>query len=177
MNSAIQDIYADPKLIFELAAGVESVEALAARYQLDEAFLREMMENPHIKRQLAERRKELDESGYTLAQKAKLCFEDLLGTVYIKAREREATLPSVLAAAEFFRKVAGLDKRDVVDATPERFSITINIGGQAKSLAPTVEMATEVPFKEFNPNFMGLTVIRDDTLLTLNSQFDYQDAT
>lgn len=176
MNSAIQDIYTDPKLIFELAAGVESIEALAARYELDEAFLRELMDNPHIKRQLAERRKELDESGYTLAQKAKLCFEDLLGTVYIKARDKEATLTSVLAAAEFFRKVAGLDKKDVADVGPERFNITINIGGQGKTLAPTVDVVSDAPYKEFNPNFMGLTVIRDDNLLTLNSAFDYQEA-
>lgn len=175
MNSALQDLYTDPKLIFDLAAGVESLHSIASRYELDLPLLEELIEKPHIKKVLAERKKELDESGYTLAQKAKLCFEDLLGTVYTKARDKEATLTSVLAAAEFFRKVAGLDKKDIDVNAAEKFSITINIGAGKATISPTKPVIDVEEAREFNPHFMGLEVIKDDALLTLNSQFDYEE--
>lgn len=175
MNSALDDLHTSPRLIFDLAAGVESLDSIATRYELDLTFLEELITKPHIQKVLAERKKELDESGYTLAQKAKLCFEDLLGTVYTKARERDATLPSVLAAAEFFRKVAGLDKKDIDANGPEKFSITINIGQGKATITPTKPVIDVEEAREFNPHYMGLQVIKDDHLLELNAQFDYEE--
>lgn len=76
-QSALDALNTSPQLVFELAAGVESLEEIAERYELDITFLRELMETKHVKRMVKEKRKELDETGFTLAQKAKLCFEDL----------------------------------------------------------------------------------------------------
>lgn len=137
MNSALDIINADPKLVFELAAGVDSLETIAERYELEPTFLREIMSTPRMKRVLSEKRKELDDAGYTLAAKAKLCFEDLLGDVYKKAKQKDASLAATLSAAEFFRKVAGLDKKDV-EVQQERFSITINLAGAAQPQTVTL---------------------------------------
>ena len=175
MNTAIDDLYTSPKLLFELAAGVEPLDAIADRYELDEAFLRELVEKPNVKRMLSERRKELEESGYTLAQKAKLCFEDLLGTVYTKARAPDASLAAVLSAAEFFRKVAGLDKREIDIGAGDKFSITINIGGApslnlTQAAKPVIDVEDAL---DINQQYTDLDVLQDDTLLALNNQFEY----
>lgn len=118
----------DPKIIFELAAKIDRPEVIAARYELDEDFLLQVIETPRVKALIREKQQELDKTGYSLAMKAKLCFEDLLADVYIKAKKNDATLNGVLEAAKFMRTVAGLDKTDL--GTAAKFSISINIGGQ-----------------------------------------------
>ena len=126
---ALSQITIDPKLVFELAAQVETPQELATRYEVDEDELQSLLETPHIKRLIREKRAELEKSGYTLAAKAKLCFEDLLSDIYVKATRPDSPLGAVLDAAKFMRTVAGLDRNDA--ALPgERFSIQINFGGQ-----------------------------------------------
>lgn len=123
----------DAKLIFELAAKIDRPEVIAERYDLDPDFLLEVMETPRVKALIREKQQELDKAGYSLAMKAKLCFEDLLGDVYVKAKKPDATLNGVLEAAKFMRTVAGLDKTDL--GTASKFSISINIGGQKTVLS------------------------------------------
>ncbi len=132
-NTALQALYTDPRLIFELAAQVEPPKVLAERYELDPQFLEEMLQVPQVKRLIAQKRKELDDAGYSLSQKAKLMFEDLLPTIYRKAKAEDISLSGVLSAAEFLRKVAGLDKQEVNANQGDKFSITINFSG-----APTL---------------------------------------
>jgi len=151
-TTALDAIHTSPQLIFELASGVDSLDAIAERYELDAPFLRELMANPRVKKVISEKRKELDETGYTLAQKAKLCFEDLLQEVYKKARLPTAPLSATLAAAEFFRKVAGMDKQDA-SVAQDKFSITINLGGaQTSPVTIDVTPTKDTSFKM--PNFL-----------------------
>ena len=140
-QSAIETLHTDPKLVFDLASGLETLKTIADRYELDVDFLQELMDNPRIKKIVAEKKKELDDTGYTLAQKAKLCFEDLLGDVYKKARDPGASLGATLAAAEFFRKVANLDRPDS-GAQADKFSITINLAGAVPGSHPITLEAT-----------------------------------
>ena len=128
----------NPKIIFELAARVDRPEVIAERYGLDQDFLNALLDTPRVKQLVREKQSELDKAGYSLAVKAKLCFEDLLGDIYIKAKKHDATLSGVLEAAKFMRQVAGLDKTDV--AHEAKFSISINIGGNR-----TVLTATQTP--------------------------------
>lgn len=124
MSQSAQLLGLDPKLVFDLAARVDPPHVIAANYGLDPQYLCEVMETPHVKAMVTAKRKELDESGFVLAQKAKLMFEDLLPDVYKKAKSENTTLSGVLEAAKFMRTVAGLDKQEVA-ATGEKFSITI----------------------------------------------------
>jgi len=126
--NALTQAHLDPRLIFELAAQVERPEVIARNYDMEPPFLAELMESPHVKRLIREKKAELDKTGYALATKAKLCFEDLLGDVYTKAKGVDATLNGVMEAAKFFRTVAGLDKPETA-GPGEKFSISINIGG------------------------------------------------
>jgi len=154
-QSALETINTDPRLVFELAAGVESLESIATRYELDIGLLRELMATPRLKKVVLEKRKELDETGYTLAAKAKLCFEDLLGDVYRKAKGVDSSLQATLAAAEFFRKVSGLDKQEI-SLSQDKFTITINIGNTGSP--PTViDLAPDEPVepKEDIPSFLS----------------------
>lgn len=137
-SSAIDRAFIQPQLIFELAAKIDRPEVVAERYGLDPDFLLQVMETPRVKALIRDKQSELEKTGYSLAMKAKLCFEDLLGDVYVKAKKPDATLNGVLEAAKFMRTVAGLDKTDLGSAA--KFSISINIGGQK-----TVLTATQTP--------------------------------
>ena len=161
-NAALSHIHADPKLIFELAARVEPPEVIAANYDLDPAFLAEMVELPHVKKMIKAKKKELDDAGWVLASKAKLMFEDLLADVYKKAKSPDAGLSSVLETAKFMRTVAGLDRPEADKG--ERFGITINIGGSAGPVTVDVDPSNrpggakaetppatfDIAFKEFD---------------------------
>lgn len=138
----------DAKLIFELASRMDPPEVIADRYGLDPDFLLQMMETPHVKRAIADKRAELEQGGFVLAAKAKLMFEDLLPEIYRRAKSRDATLSGVLDSAKFLRQVAGLDKQDVGDRARDRFSITINFGGGASAAMPAqvvVNVGDELP--------------------------------
>ena len=126
---ARQLLTADPKLIFELASRMDPPEVIADRYGLDTDFLLQMMEVPHVKRAIADKRAELDKGGFVLAAKARLMFEDLLPEVYLRAKSKDATLSGILESAKFLRQVAGLDKQDPAERAQDRFSITINFSG------------------------------------------------
>lgn len=128
-TSALQEINADARLVFELASGIDSIDDLAERYGFQPEELRVLTERPNVRRAIKEKKKELDETGHTLASKAKLCFEDLLGDLYKKSKGDGVSLAALLSSTEFFRKVAGLDKQDVSVGDADKFSITINLGG------------------------------------------------
>lgn len=129
-----------PRLIFDLAAQVHPPETVAQEYDLDVAYLKEVMDLPHVKKLIKDKKRELDEQGFALAMKAKLMFEDLLPDIYLKAKAADVSLNSVLEAAKFMRTVAGLDKQDQ-SLNTEKFSITINVGGSASP--PTVVIDTQ----------------------------------
>jgi hypothetical protein len=124
--NALTQAHLDPRLIFELAAQVERPEVIALNYDMEPTYLVELMESTHVKRLIREKKAELDKTGYALATKAKLCFEDLLGDVYTKAKGVDATLNGVMEAAKFFRTVAGLDKPETA-GPGEKFSINIQL--------------------------------------------------
>jgi len=136
--TALQELHTDTKLLFDLAAGVESLDDIADRYGLAPEMLLTLIERPNIRRAIKERKKELDDTGYSMAAKAKLCFEDLLGDVYKKSKKEDASLSALLASAEFFRRVAGLDKQDVNKGDNEKFSISINLGNPAATSAQNI---------------------------------------
>lgn len=133
MTQATQLLGLDPKLVFDLAARVDPPNVIAANYGLDPQYLSEVVEIPHVKTLINAKRKELDDTGFVLAAKAKLMFEDLLPDVYKKAKSENTTLSGVLEAAKFMRTVAGLDKQDLGNGPAEKFSITINFSGAAPS--------------------------------------------
>lgn len=167
-TTALQALHADPRLIFELAAQVEPPKVLAERYDLDPQFLEEMLQHPQVKKLVAQKKKELDDAGYGLAQKAKLMFEDLLPTIYKKAKSEDISLSGVLAAAEFLRKVAGMDKPEQ-QAQGEKFSITINFGGAPAQLPQVIEVtATPAIDLPETPSYL-----QSPKLDSLNAELSY----
>lgn len=164
MSQSAQLLGLDPKLVFDLAARVDPPDVIAATYGLDPQYLAEVMETPHVRSLITAKRKELDDSGFVLAQKAKLMFEDLLPDVYKKAKSENTTLSGVLEAAKFMRTVAGLDKQDVAAGAGEKFSITIQFSGsgpQATAHTPTVidVTPTEIPDLGTPPPFLARAAV------------------
>lgn len=136
MSHSAQLLGLDPKLVFDLAARVDPPHVIAANYGLDPQYLSEVMETPHVKSIVAAKRKELEDGGFVLEQKAKLMFEDLLPDLYRKAKSENTTLGGVLEVAKFMRTVARLDRQDIGGPQAEKFSITIQFSGSSPSPAP-----------------------------------------
>lgn len=137
MTQASQLLSLDPKLVFDLAAQVDPPHVVAANYGLDPQFLAEMLEMPHVKQAILQKRKELKDVNYAVVAKARLMVEDLLPDIYRRAKSENATLSGVLEAAKFLRTVGGLDKLDVNTAVQEKFSITIQFSNAAPGYAPS----------------------------------------
>lgn len=146
-----------PRLIFDLAAQVHPPETVAQEYDLDVAYLKEVMELPHVKKLIKDKKRELDEQGFALAMKAKLMFEDLLPDIYRKAKAADVSLNSVLEAAKFMRQVAGLDKQDQ-SLNTDKFSITINMGGVAAQPVTIDVQASTVEDRVIRATFMDLDI-------------------
>lgn len=166
MTNANHLLDLDPKLVFDLAARVDPPQVVADRYGLDPQYLAEVMAIPHVRRLVAAKRRELDDAGFVLSAKAKLMFEDLLPDVYRKAKSENATLSGVLEAAKFMRTVAGLDRQDPGN-TSEKFSITIQFGGQSAPPTTIDVTATTSP---------GLTNVPSYVPRVVNTDLEYSDA-
>lgn len=144
----------DAKLIFELAARMDPPEVLAEKYGLDPDYLLEMVETPHVKRMVADKRAELESQGFVLAQKAKLMFEDLLPDIYRRAKKQDVTLSGVLEAAKFFRSVAGLDKVESQANAGSRFSITINLPSPGAPAAQAITIDVDTAALDQPPSYI-----------------------
>lgn len=145
----------EPRMILEIATGIEDPERIAARYGFGESEWLLLRANPIFVQQVDDKKIELKASGQTFRIKAAVITEELLGELYVKATEPGASFSTVLETAKFTAKAAGLDQpaREEGNSGPA-FSITINLGGgksvQVKSSSERIieAEAEEVPMLE-----------------------------
>jgi hypothetical protein len=132
---ALQNLHADPKLILEMAAGVEDPDLLAKKYGYPEVRWELLKNDPAFKQAVEVKRSELQRSGYIFKTKAALCAEDLLEDIYEQAKDPETPLTQKLDAFKTFTKLGGLEpKEEKQVATGPGFQITINLGEQSVTL-------------------------------------------
>lgn len=145
----------EPRMILEIATGLEDPERIAARYGFDESEWLLLRAYPPFVRQVDDKKAELKASGHTFRIKAAVIAEELLGELYLKATEPGASFNTVLETAKFTAKAAGYDAPPKEEGqTGPAFTININLGGgrsvQVKaSTAQTIDMEVdEVPSLE-----------------------------
>ena len=129
----------DPRLILEVASGLEEPEAIALRYGIDaEAWKSLSTWQPFIN-EVAAKRAELERGGYVFKMKAHLLAEDMLQDVYLRAKSHDASLPLKLDTLKTFAKLADLEPRPTTQGQITQgggFSINIVLP-QASQPLPT----------------------------------------
>lgn len=128
-------VHTDPKLIFEIALGLESPKALFERYGYTETQQNALMSNEFFRRQIEAKSSELKTTGVVFRTKAALAAEDILEDVYIEAKNPDTPLPQKLDALKFFAKAAGVDAVQQQGTAAGGFSITLNLGDKTVTLS------------------------------------------
>lgn len=130
MKSVLPHLSVDPKLVFELAAGMEDPDAIAERYRLTAEGWSALKNDENFKKLVDSKRAELQKSGYTFRLKAALAAESLLDDIYLGAKDIDASLTAKLEAFKYLTKLGGLEpKEDKTAQQGPAFSIRIDLSG------------------------------------------------
>lgn len=127
-TSRILDV--PPKLVLEVAYGVEPPEEIAERYGFSRTEWLLLKEHKPFVKQVEDKKEELRAGGYTFRMKSAVIAEDLLGTLYLKAKEEDASFHTILETVKLTAKAAGFEAPQKEETnTGSSFQITINLGG------------------------------------------------
>jgi len=119
-----------PKLVLEVAYGVEPPEEIAERYGFSSAEWLLLKEHKPFVKQVEDKKEELRAGGYTFRMKSAVIAEELLTTLYLKAKEGDASFHTILETVKLTAKAAGFEAPPKEETnTGSQFSITINLGG------------------------------------------------
>lgn len=129
-----------PKLIWEIAAGVEDPAIVAARYGFAGTRWERLSQWGPFIQAVSTQRSEFEREGVTFRLKAGMMAQELMDQMFRQASTNESTIMQKLSVFNAFVDVAGLkpEKKSTAqqgDGAP-RFSITINV--------PQVSAATPV---------------------------------
>jgi len=137
----------DPKLILECATGLEDTEKIAARYGFDPDEWLKIEQRPEVAAAIEKAKVELEKSGVTFQNKAKLMADTLLNNVFQSSLSEDTPVKDKVAALQAVSKLAGWDTGDRTAQAGPGFSITINL--PEKTVKLTAEQA--VPVEEAKP--------------------------
>lgn len=132
----------DPKLVLEVASGLEEPAAIALRYGLDQAAWEQLSTWPPFVNEVAAKKAELEKSGYTFKMKAHLLADDLLGDVYLRAKGHDTALSLKLETLKLLSKLADLEPKNTnvgQIAQGGGFSITISLPPTSQPLPPYLQ--------------------------------------
>ncbi len=135
----------DPKLILECATGLEDTEKIAARYGFDPAEWLKIEQRPEVAAAIEKAKIELEKSGVTFQNKAKLMADTLLNNVFQSSLSDDTPVKDKVAALQAVSKLAGWDTGDRQAQAGPGFSITINLPEKTLQVATAaVETVEEV---------------------------------
>jgi hypothetical protein len=119
----------NPRMVFDIALGVEDDEIVRGRYLLDEDEYRMILQQPAFKKEVAILVKEIRESGVSFATKAKLIAEETLTDIFniitsthVAAKDRVTAWTKV---AEFAGLTPKVEKGD--NGLSHQVNIQINL--------------------------------------------------
>lgn len=117
-----------PKMLLELAVGIEDPIVVAERYGYYGNQWDELLKYEPFMKAVEAKRQELNASGYTFRTRANILAQDLLEDIYCDAKKPDANAHTRLEALKFMARAGGIDQpaKDEVDNSAQ-FSITINL--------------------------------------------------
>ncbi len=141
----------DPKLILECATGLEDTEVIAERYGFDPNEWLQIEQRPEVKAQIEKAKAELEKSGVTFQNKAKLMADKLLNDVFTSALSDITPVKDKVAALQAVSKLAGWDSGDRTAQAGPGFSITINLPKQTVTVASEQITSENEPQRAIEP--------------------------
>lgn len=135
----------DPRMIYDLASGVEEPDEVAKRYGFEGEEWDQIASRPELVRAVKQQAAEQAKNGTTLKNKARLLSDSMLNNLYIASMRDDVPVKDKASALLAVTKLAGLDTPAQAQAQGAGFSITINLPASvAKETPPAVEVvATE----------------------------------
>jgi hypothetical protein len=117
----------DPRLIFDLAVGVDALPEILARYEMTDPDFYRLSELPLFRRELALAIREVRAEGVSFAAKAKVQAEEYLvvldGMVHDRETPASTRLEAIKSAVKWGRLEPKEDKVDTTNAT----QVVVNI--------------------------------------------------
>lgn len=153
MSLATKYRHIDPRMIYDLATGMEDPDEVAKRYGFEGEEWEQLAQRPEVVRAVKQQAAELSKNGTTFKNKARLLTNSMLDDLYKACMREDVPVKDKAQALLAVTKLAGLDAPAAAVAQGAGFSITINLPA-APSLAqkqelPAVEVvATEKPEKD-----------------------------
>jgi len=136
----------EPKMVLEIAYGVEDPASVAERYGFSSSEWLLLKEHKPFVKQVEDKKAELKAGGYSFRLKSAIMAEELLGTLYKKATESDASFHTILETVKLTSKAAGFETPPKQEQTTgPAFSITINLGG-----GKSVHVGTTAPQSQQN---------------------------
>lgn len=146
MTEPLSERYAsiDPQLILECATGLEDTEKIAERYGFDPDEWLQIEQRPEVAAAIEKAKIELEKSGVTFQNKAKLMADKLLNNVFQSSLSESTPVKDKVAALQAVSKLAGWDTGDRTAQAGPGFSITINLPEKVVKLSAEPVAAEEV---------------------------------
>lgn len=117
----------DPRMIYDLASGVEEPDEIARRYGFEGEEWEQLAQRPELIRAVQQQAAELKKNGTTFRNKAKLLSDSMLNNLYQAAMRDDVPVKDKAAALLAVAKFAGVDAPAQQASQGAGFSITINL--------------------------------------------------
>lgn len=119
-----------PELVLKLAMGMEEPVLVAKAHGLTEEQFAALTQWEPFQVQVASKRSELKQAGFTFRMHSAFVAEELLKEMYLRLKDPLATTPQVMEGVKIASKLGGLEPREAVAEGPRAQlpSITINLG-------------------------------------------------
>ena len=144
MSLASKYRHIDPRMIYDLATGVEDPDEVAKRYGFEGEEWEQLASRPEVVRAVKQQAAEQAKNGTTLKNKARLLSDSMLNNLYQAAMRDDVPVKDKAQALLAVTKLAGLDAPAASAVQGAGFSITINLPAATVAAKPEIPPAVEV---------------------------------
>lgn len=125
------------RLAREIAMDIHDIETILNRYHIDTQSWMNLKNSPTFQRYLKQETEAWESAGNTHERvkiKAAALVEEWMPELYARLNDRAEPLSSKIEGGKLITKIAGMgiDKAEINGSGGERFSVTINLGADAK---------------------------------------------
>lgn len=134
------------EMVVAMAQGLETEQEIAQRFGFTGESLAKLLAYPPFKTAVAQKKLELEKSGWVFRQKAAMQAEMLLDQVFVSAMNNDVGLMQKLEALKYLTKVGNLEPKEEKQANAgPGFSISINLGANSVQLGSQTPEIIEIP--------------------------------
>lgn len=143
MTAAFDLLDASPRMIYEIAAGLEDPVAIAERYGVSREVLEQLWDHPVFQNRRENARQELEAHGHSVRFKAKEVYEMALNRIATDISKDDLPVNVRLDVMKHLAEIADLKPKQNVPAPgAEKFGIQIIVNQQTVVEPPRPDVIT-----------------------------------